>query len=134
MSEPVPLPVSRSPYHIYHRSLSEGCQKIIVYPQGSNLRDVRVFVNWNTGTVTVNGNIDSAIPHFPMEISLPGGFYDQSALGFRVFGSEQIVINFPFVGDGSWVPLRRLVYIFFFIFPSLSFYLYPFFCNILVDY
>ena len=125
-------PVSRSPYHIYHRS--NGCQKIIVYPQGSNLRDVRVFVNWNTGIVTVNGKIDSEISHFPMEISLPAGFYDQSSLGFNVFGSEQILINFPFAADGPWVPLRRLVYFFyisFFIYLSISIY---FFCNILVDY
>ena len=125
-------PVSRSPYHIYHRS--HGCQKIIVYPQGSNLRDVRVFVNWNTGIVTVNGKIDSEISHFPMEISLPAGFYDQSSLGFNVFGSEQILINFPFAADGPWVPLRRLVYFFyisFFIYLSISIY---FFCIILVDY
>nr|XP_023920186.1 uncharacterized protein LOC112031711 isoform X2 [Quercus suber] len=108
MSQPAPphRPVSGSPYHIYHRS--QGCQKIIVYPQGSNLRDVRVSVNWNTGIVTVNGNIDSAISHFPMEISLPAGCYDQSSLGFNVFGSEQIVIDFPFVGGGSWVTLRPL--------------------------
>ena len=110
-------PVSRSPYHIYHRS--HGCQKIIVYPQGSNLRDVRVFVNWNTGIVTVNGKIDSEISHFPMEISLPAGFYDQSSLGFNVFGSEQILINFPFAADGPWVPLRRLVYFFY-----ISFFIY----------
>ena len=125
-------PVSRSPYHIHHRS--HGCQKIIVYPQGSNLRDVRVFVNWNTGIVTVNGKIDSEISHFPMEISLPAGFYDQSSLGFNVFGSEQILINFPFAADGPWVPLRRLVYFFyisFFIYLSISIY---FFCIILVDY
>ena len=118
-------PVSRSPYHIYHRS--HGCQKIIVYPQGSNLRDVRVFVNWNTGIVTVNGKIDSEISHFPMEISLPAGFYDQSSLGFNVFGSEQILINFPFAADGPWVPLRRLVYFFLYFLLYLSIYnLYPF--------
>ena len=126
MSQPVPHnPVIRSPYHIYH--CSHSCQKIVVYPQGSNLRDVRVFVNWNTWIVTVYGNIDSAISHFPMEISLPPGFYDQSSLGFNVFGSEQIVIDFPFAGNGSWVPLRRLVYIY--IYLSISI-----FCNILVDY
>ncbi|KAK9986090.1 hypothetical protein SO802_031041 [Lithocarpus litseifolius] len=90
---------TRSPYHIYHRS--PGCQKIVVYPQGSNLRDVRVFVNWNAGNITVYGNIDSAISHFPMVISLPPGVYDQSSFGFNVFGSEQIVIELPFAGDGA---------------------------------
>nr|POE50316.1 hypothetical protein CFP56_48024 [Quercus suber] len=99
-------PTPDRPYHIYHRS--QSCQKIVVYPQGSNLRDVRVFVNWNTGIVTVEAKIDSAISHFPMEIRLPPGFYDQNSLGFNVFGSEQIVIDFPFAGNGSWVPIRRL--------------------------
>ncbi|KAK9985544.1 hypothetical protein SO802_030495, partial [Lithocarpus litseifolius] len=75
---------------------------------GSNLLDVGVFVNWNKGIVTVNGKIDLEISHFPMEISLPPGFYDQNSLGFSVFGSEQIVIDFPFAGNGSWVLVRRL--------------------------
>ena len=84
-------------------------------------------MNWNTGIVTVNGKIDSEISHFPMEISLPAGFYDQSSLGFNVFGSEQILINFPFAADGPWVPLRRLVYFFLYFLLYLSIYnLYPF--------
>lgn len=129
MSQAAPdRPVIRGPYYLYHRS--HRCQKIVVYPQGSNLRGVRVFVNWNTGIVTVIGEIDSEIPHFPMNIPLPSGFYDKNSLGFNVFASEQIVIDFPFAGDGLWLPVRRLVYTFY-----LSIYiLYPFRCNVLVDY
>lgn len=105
----------RSPYHRYY--LSHISQKIVVYPQGSNLRDVRVFVNWNMGIITVYGKIDSAIPHFPMDIALPPGVYDQNSGGFNVIASDQIVIDFPIVGNGSWVPVRRLVYSFFIYLP-----------------